>query len=150
MTLPEIHLIGISLEQKTTNQNNQSTRDIGELWQKFVDENVLYRVTDRLSNDIYAVYYDFEGDHARRFSYFVGAKVEPATLPPKGLQSLKIPVQKYQKFLAKGKMPMCIGETWREIWKSGIKRAFGFDFEVLDERSHNWQNAELDIFVSVP
>ncbi len=46
-------------------------------------------------------------------------------------------------------MPGCIAEAWQNIWKAGLNRNFGFDFEKYDERSLNWENAEVDIYLSV-
>ena len=59
-----------------------------------------------------------------------------------------IPAQSYTKFIAQGKMPDCIANSWKDIWDSKIERAYQFDFEIYDERSKDWNNAIVDIFVS--
>lgn len=46
-------------------------------------------------------------------------------------------------------MPACIGKAWQEIWNSDIKRAYQADFEVYDERSADWNDAEVDIYISI-
>lgn len=46
-------------------------------------------------------------------------------------------------------MTGCITEAWEKIWNSEIQRKFGFDFEVYDERSQDWSDAEVDLFISV-
>ena len=46
-------------------------------------------------------------------------------------------------------MTACITDAWETIWNSNINRRFGFDFEIFDERSHDWEDAEIDIFISV-
>ena len=71
------------------------------------------------------------------------------TIPAKELEELMIPAQEYCKFKAKGIMTKCITDAWKEIWKSEIKRKFDFDFEVYDERSEDWNNAEVDIYISI-
>ncbi len=68
---------------------------------------------------------------------------------PNGLHSLAIPQQQYEKVEAKGKMPDCIAQTWKEIWDSKMARAYLYDYEVYDERSQNLENAEVDIFIGV-
>jgi len=148
MELEEIKLIGLSLPAKTTNEMGQSGIDCGNLWQKFEKENYAGKIPNKLSDEILAVYHHYEGDHTRPFSYFIGCKVEAETEIPEGLDGLLIPKGLYQKIIAAGKMPDCVINTWKEIWNSDIPRAYKADFEVYDERSKDWNNAIVDIFVS--
>lgn len=141
-------LIGLKLENKTTNENNQSSVDCGNLWQKFETDKIFDLISGKLSSEIYAVYFDYEKDETTPFSYFIGCKVNKNSETPKGLEELTIPSQKYSKYTAKGVMTGCITDAWKEIWTSDIKRKFGFDFEVYDERSQDWSNAEVDIYIS--
>lgn len=141
--------MGLDLGKKTTNEGGRSGIDCGSLWQKFESEHVAEKIQGRIGNEIYAIYFAYEGDHTRPFSYFIGCKVQPDAKIPQDLSSLKIPEQKYIKVVASGKMPDCISNAWRNIWRSDIKRAYQFDFEIYDERSQDWENAEVDIFVSV-
>lgn len=149
INLEEIKLIGLSLKSKTTNLNGQSNIDCGNLWQKFEKENYAIKIPNKLSNEILAVYYQYEGDHTQPFSYFIGCKVPTNTEVPQGLDSLIIPQGTYQKISAKGEMPNCVANTWKEIWNSDIRRTYKFDFEVYDERSKDWNNAEVDFFLSI-
>lgn len=142
-------IVGLQLKGKTTNQNNQSSDDCGNLWQKFETEKIFDRIPEKLSNEIYAVYFDYEKDENSPFSYFIGCKVANDAEVPQELSELKIPAQKYLKFTAKGVMTGCITDTWKKIWNSDLNREFGFDFEVYDERSQDWNDAEVDVFISV-
>ncbi len=65
--LEEITLIGLALKTKTTNANGQSNIDCGNLWQEFEKENYAGRIPCKLSNDILAVYHQYEGDYPNRF-----------------------------------------------------------------------------------
>jgi predicted transcriptional regulator YdeE len=141
-------LIGLRLNDKTTNDSGQSGVDCGNLWQKFETENFAERIPNKLSNAIYAVYFDYEGDHTKPFSYFIGCKVENDTDTPHDMSSLLIPAGSFTKLIAKGKMPDCVVNCWKDIWHSNIERAYRYDFEVYDDRSKDWNNAEVDIFVS--
>ena len=145
----EITLIGLALHGKTTNENGQSGVDIGQLWQRFETERIYDLIPDKRSTVLYAVYYNYEGGHLDPFSYFIGAQVDESASIPEGLSRLIIPKGQYQKFTASGLMPKCIEETWEKIWQSNIIRAFNIDFEIYDDRSQDWNNAEIDIFVSV-
>ncbi|MEX2232070.1 MAG: GyrI-like domain-containing protein [Cyclobacteriaceae bacterium] len=146
--IPEFKLIGLQLPDKTSNERGQSSIDCGALWQKFNAENVQARIPEKLSDEIYAVYFDYEGDHTKPFSYFIGGKVKMDTKTPKGMDTLIIPAGQYSKVLAKGKMPDCLIDSWKEIWRSKKDRAYKSDFEIYDERSRDWNNAEVDIYLS--
>lgn len=142
-------LIGLALPFKTTNENGQSNIDCGNLWQQFEAESWLSKIPRKLSNEILAVYHDYEGDHTKPFSYFIGCKVNKDTTVPDGMDALAIPSGNYQKLTARGEMPNCIAKAWKEIWESDLARAYRADFEVYDERSQNWNDAEVDIFISI-
>lgn len=148
MHLKGFKLVGLKLHHKTTNENNQANIDCGNLWQKFESDGIFHKVPNRISNEIFAVYYEYEKDETKPYSYFIGCKVEEETNVPEGLSEVIIPAQDYIKMTAKGVMTGCIVEAWKKIWNSKLDRRFAFDFEVYDERSHDWNNAEVDIYLS--
>lgn len=145
---PEFKLIGLKLDHKTTNEGGQSSVDCGNLWQKFEIENFAERIQAKLSPDIYAVYFDYESDYTKPFSYFIGCEVKMDAEVPKNMDYLIIAAGSFTRVIAKGKMPDCVANSWKEIWSSKIDRAYKYDFEIYDERSKDWSNAEVDIFVS--
>lgn len=142
-------LAGLQLKGKTTNQNHQSSKDCGSLWEKFHTENIASLIPEKMSDEIYAVYFDYEKDENAPFSYFIGCKVAMEAEIPGELDKLIIPAQQYRQYVAKGRMPDCVTEAWKTIWNSDIKRKFGYDFEVYDQRSENRNAAEVDLFISV-
>jgi predicted transcriptional regulator YdeE len=144
----EFILIGLKLGKKTTNEGGQSSIDCGNLWQKFEKGNSKERISNRVGDEIYAVYFDYEGDYTKPFSYFVGCKVKANTNVPAGMTSLTVSEDEYTKLVAKGKMPGCVANTWKEIWQSSIERKYKYDFEIYGEKSKDWNNAEVEIFVS--
>lgn len=148
ITLAEFKLIGLKLEGKTTNSGGKSSIDCGSLWQKFEKGNYAEQISDKINNAIYAVYFAYDGNHTEPFSYFIGCKVKPDTATPEGMNSLVIPEQSYMQITAKGKMTDCITRSWKSIWESEIKRSYQYDFEVYDDRSNDWNHAEVDIYVS--
>ena len=135
--MSEMKLVGLKLERKTTNANGQSAKDCGSLWQRFEADGVADQIPGKVSDAVYAVYYDYDSDENGAFSYFIGCRVSPQTQAPKHLSELRIPSQTYQKVTAKGKMTGCITEAWEKIWTSQMPRSFGYDFEVYDQRSHD-------------
>ncbi len=147
--MEKFKLFGLKLNRKTKNENGQSGIDCGELWQYFEENKIAEIIPNKTSDALYAVYYDYENDENGLFSYFIGCKVDENTEKPENLDELIIPEQKYHKETAKGQMTGCISDTWTRIWKSNLNRKFGFDFEVYDERSFDWNNAEIDIYLSI-
>jgi predicted transcriptional regulator YdeE len=145
----EFKLIGLRLKGKTTNAGEQASIDCGNLWQTFESEKYRERIPGSTGNEIYAVYFEYEGDFTKPYSYFIGCKVDINTTVPAGLDSITIPTLRYKKIVTKGKMPDCVADAWREIWKMEIPRAYQFDFEIYDHRSHDWNDAEVDIYLSL-
>ena len=144
--LEEITLIGLSLGKTTTNANGQAAIDCGTLWQKFEKGNYAATIPGKLTNEIVAVYHNYEGDFTQPYSYFIGVKVKADAEVPKGLEKLSIPKASYQKIESKGIIPDCIVNSWTDIWNSQMARAYKADFEVYDHRSKDWKNGEVDIF----
>ena len=144
-----ITLVGIALPSKTTNENQQSATDIGAFWQTFMKENIASKIPGRAGDDVYAVYYDYEGDHTRPYAYFIGVPVGDDTTVPAGMVKIDIPTGRYEHFVAKGKMPDCMIDAWSQIWNSDIKRSYTADYEIYGSGSGDPENAEVDIFVAV-
>ena len=143
-----IKLTGLKLDKKTHNANGQAAIDCGFLWQQFTGEGIADKVTGKLSTDIYAVYFDYDGDHTQPYSFFLGCRVNNDAKFPEGLDTIVIPNQNYTTVTAKGKMPDCVANAWQDIWKSDVERAYGYDFEVYNELSADWENAVVEIYLS--
>jgi len=148
-SVKEIHLIGLSLKTKTINTHGQSSIDCKNLWHAFENGNYAAAIPGKLSDEIYGVYHHYDGDSTKPFSYFVGCKVKKDTVAPKGLEGITIPEGAYEKITVKGKMPDCVINAWKEIWTADYARTYQTDFEVYDERSKDWNHAEVDVYVSV-
>lgn len=146
---PGFHLAGIKHPGKTTNANGQSAIDCGNLWQEFGKGNYVAKVTEKAGDEVYAVYYDYDSDYTAPYAYFIGCRVNDASAVPEGMEHLFIPEGEYTKLTAQGKMPDCVAEKWHEIWNSDIQRGYQFDFEVYDQRSHDWTNATVDVYLSI-
>lgn len=149
VTIDAIKLIGLSLATKTTNENEQSHIDCKNLWHQFESANYIAVIPGKISSEIFGVYYDYEGDNTKPFNYFIGCKVATDAVIPDGLQSFIIPQGTYHKIVVTGKMPDCMFDAWKKVWTSNIERSYGVDFEVYDERSKDWNNAEVDIYLSI-
>ena len=138
-------IVGISI--RTNNQ--KAANDLGKLWSKFIGENTTKKIPNKVSQDIYSIYTDYESDHTGDYTNIIGYRVSSLENVAAGLVSKEIPMSDYQKFTAKVKFPTCVQATWGEIWNSEIKRSYVADFEVYGDKSMNMTNAEVDIFISV-
>jgi predicted transcriptional regulator YdeE len=149
MFIESFYLAGIKLNNKTSNKDGRSKADCSGLWDKFQTEKCLDSIHNRINDNIYAVYYDYEGDFMDPFSYFIGCKVASPEDTPDDMHTLIIPAGEYEKHEARGKLPECIARSWTTIWDSAIKRAYRPDFEVYGENSQDWNDALVDIYISV-
>lgn len=150
ITKPAVKLIGVSLGFKTTNDNGKAAEDCSSLWQSFSGGFMAPRIKGKLNKDTYAVYYDYDGDFTKLYAYFIGCPVADDAEVPAGMETITIPEQTYEVVTAKGQMPNCIGNAWHEIWENTARnRAYGYDFEIYSEKAADWNNAEVDIFLSV-
>ena len=147
LTIKGFYLIGISV--RTTNQNGQAMKDIGGLWNWFMSEQILQQVVNRLSDDIYCVYTDYESDKDGYYTTVLGCQVATKDNIPEGLICITVPPGNYKRYVAKGALPQAVGETWQQIWTSDLDRKYMADFDVYGERSVDPNNAEVEVFVGV-
>ena len=70
ISLAEIKLIGLFLGGKTTNENGQSAIDCGSHWQKFEAGKYAERIPNKINDEIFAVYHDYESDHRTIFLFY--------------------------------------------------------------------------------
>jgi predicted transcriptional regulator YdeE len=146
-TLEQFYVIGIAV--RTTNQNGQSQKDIGELWQRFFNDKISDRIPEKVNNDIYCIYTDYESDANGTYTTFLGCKVGTLGNIPKGLVSKTIPKAKYQVYKSTGKLPDIVLSTWMHIWNIDIKRKYLADFDVYGQKAQDPNNAEVDTYLSV-
>lgn len=142
-------IIGISAE--TTNQNNQAATDLGMLWKRFYSEEILNKIPNKESDNVYAVYTDYESDYTGSYTAIIGQRVSTLGNIPEGLVGREIKNEKLLKYKAKGEMPNAVVETWQEIWANDIAlyRTYNADFEVYGEKSQLGENSEVEIYIGV-
>ncbi len=147
MKLAKRYVVGIYV--RTTNQNGQSQVDIGELWGKFYAQNLLTTIPNRVSDDVYCIYTDYESDQNAPYTSIIGYEVSTEEEIPSGMMLIEIPASKYRVYTAKGKLPDCVVGTWMHIWGSPIHRKYAADFDVYGVKSKDPLNAEVKTYLSV-
>lgn len=59
---------------RTTNENGQAANDIELLWQKFWKDETIHQLEQKINNDIYAVYTNYETDFTGYYETFISIK----------------------------------------------------------------------------
>ncbi len=146
--IQKFYIIGISVE--TTNENGKSENDMGELWGRFYKENISSKIPNKVSDEIYSIYTDYESDYRGKQTALIGQKVHSLDEIPYGLMGREFNGGKYVKFIAKGEMPNAVIKTWKKIWnrENELNREYSADFEVYGVKSHNGDDSEVEIYIA--
>jgi predicted transcriptional regulator YdeE len=145
--LPQFYVVGISV--RTTNQNGQSQRDIGNLFTNYLIENTQANIKHKESEDIYCVYTDYESDMTGKYTTILGCKVKSLDSIPAGMVGIIVPASNYNVYTSKGKLPDCVVDTWMKIYLSGIKSKCTANFDLYGPKGKNPANAEVETYLSV-
>jgi len=136
---PGIFVAGIAV--RTTNQDNRAQTDIGNLWAKFMSENIAGQIAARLSDDIYCVYTDYENDHTGWYTTVLGCRIKSPDDSDCMFTAL-IPKGSYRLYKPEGEMPGCVVSTWQQIWKECCGRNYIADYDL-------YRGGKAEIYVGV-
>ena len=142
------HVIGISV--RTTNKKNQSANEIGKLWGKFMSEQIMDHIPNKVNTNIYSLYTDYEGAHTQPYTAILGCEVENLNTIPSGMIGKSFTGGDYVKITAAGDLTKgLIIKEWSKIWQMDLDRIYTVDFEVYDKRAQNPHQAEVDILIGI-
>lgn len=148
MIIQKFNVIGISI--RTTNEDGQSGKDIPALWNKFMTEEIQGKIPNKISEDIFCIYTDYEKDHTKPYTTILGCKVESLDNIPENMVGKTIESADYEELIAKGNLSEgIVYNKWLEIWNSNLNRSFTADFEVYGSKTQNPENAEVDIYIAL-
>lgn len=113
-----IHVMGIEL--RTSNAHAFQTIPLH--WQRFFQEKVAAAIEGRMSDDIYAVYTNFQNagiNNEGTYSLIIGLAIHPEIepLPAAGFARAVVPASHRIVFPVAANRPENVGETWQKIWK---------------------------------
>jgi len=143
----EFFLLGISV--KTTNKDGQSAKDIGGLWTRFTTENLIEQITDRVSDDMYCVYTDYETDYTGPYTAVLGCRVSSLNGITGGFTGITVPAGEYLVYYLEGQFPANIGAAWQQIWASDIDRKYAADYDIYKAGAKSFEETEARIYVGV-
>jgi predicted transcriptional regulator YdeE len=141
-------IIGISI--RTTNENGQASQEIAELWQRFMSENVISKIPNKIDNTVYSLYTEYESDHTKPYTTILGCKVENLDNLPNGMVGKSFDGGTYSKTTAKGDlMQGLVVHQWSKIFEMELDRTYDADFEIFGEKAQNPTDAEVEFYVGI-
>jgi predicted transcriptional regulator YdeE len=119
----------IGLELRTS--NDVAFETIPAHWQCFMNEEVLKRIPNRASDNIYAVYTNYQNPGINNkgiYSCVIGAAARDTKKIPDGLVAISLPASTYQVVAVE--RADLVGEAWQSIWQQDTsQRTFIADTE---------------------
>ena len=135
----------VGLEVRTSNARAFET--IPAHWRRFHGDEVLARISDKVSDDVYAVYTGFENEGESNeglYSFIIGVRVHDIGAVPVGLSGVVVPAARRAVFAVERGHPELVGEQWRKIWLlADLPKSFICDYERYQS------NGDIDVFVGV-
>jgi predicted transcriptional regulator YdeE len=141
----------IGIEARTTNAREMGGQGaIGPLWGRFVKDNLLERIPNRVDSRIIVVYSDYENGKDGEYGYLLGAKVEAVKDVPDRMTSRQVTAGEYATFSAQGQPPAeMVVSIWKEIWSleagKKLRRAYRTDFEMHG----NGPNSAVEVYIGL-
>jgi|SRR6185312_2565375 len=146
-SLGEFLIAGISI--RTTNKNGQSQKDIGELWGRFMGENIAQKISNKISDNLYCIYTEYESDFMGEYTTILGFEVSSVKDIPEGLIAKTIPASTYRIYKSLGELPGAVVNTWKQIWETDIKRKYLADFDIYPPDAFSSSNPVVETYLSV-
>lgn len=144
---PPINVIGI--ECRTSNALEDGPQDIPRLWGQFYSEDILNKIPNKVSNEVIALYCDYESDHTQPYSLVIGCPVNSLSDVPPGMVAKTIPGGSYSVFRAIGEYPASLIETWGNIWQTELKRTYTGDYEFYGEKFSSGSSQEVEVYIAI-
>ena len=137
------HVVGLELRTS----NLEAAQTIPLHWKRFSEDGVLARISRKLSDEVYAVYTNFENegrDNKGSYSLIIGAAVDPADPVPPGLVAARVPASARMVFSVEPGRFDLVGAMWQTIWNFNERtKTFLADYERYQP------GGGIDIFVGI-
>ena len=126
-----LHVVGIALRT----HNGEAFQTIPPLWGRFAQSGLAERLPHRLSDDVYAVYTQFQNagiDNSGWYTLVIGHAVpgDTSALPPEGLTHVVAPASLRAVFEVAQGRPDLVGAEWQQIWqRTDLQKTTLADYE---------------------
>ncbi len=144
---PSLMIVGI--ECRTSNTAEAAPLDIPRLWARFYSENIAGQIPNKVSDEVIALYCDYEGDYTQPYTTIIGCPVSSLDNVPEGLVTKVIPGGTYALYRAIGEHPKSLIETWGAIWQTDLDRTYSGDYEVYGENFISESPKKVDVYVAI-
>ncbi len=147
----EAGFVVIGVAARTSNAREMTAEGIiGKQWGRFLQENLLGQIPNKMDSAIVAVYTDYAGDQEGEYTFVIGARVRAGAAAPAGMVATTVPPGRYAMFVSeRGPVGEVVMKTWQRAWTAGVERAYRADYEVYDERAVDPGNAVVEVRVGV-
>lgn len=144
---PSMMIVGISC--RTSNGPKAAPVDIPKLWQRFYGENIASQISNKASEEIVALYCDYEGDHTKPYTVVIGCPVTSVESMPEGMVVKIVPEGTYAEYKAAGEQPKALISTWNKVWKTPLARTYTGDYEVYGKEFFETDHKEVRVYIAV-
>ena len=139
----DIQIVGIELRTS----NAEAMQTIPPFWQKFYQENILQQIANKVSDNVFAVYTNFENEGKNNegtYSLIIGAEVSEIQTLPENFVSTIIKPSKRAVFEVEKGHPEKVGEKWQEIWQTtDLEKSYLSDYELYHS------SGEIEIYIGI-
>ena len=144
------------LTARTNNAHEMSGKGkIGNVWQEFLQPNLVAKIPNKIGVDLIAVYTEYETDHTGHYTYLLGIPILSNESLPSTLTFKHIPAGRYAVFTSgRGPVQQIVPEIWQRILSMspeelGGTRAFQTDYEMYDQRAADPADAQIDVYIGL-
>ncbi len=128
---PGIKIIGIATKTQIT--EGQYYQDILSLWKRWATESLFDKIENRISNDTYNVFFDYDLENISEFSVLLGCAVENLNMIPRGMVGRQLPPTRCARYETTGKLPESLDRVWDKIEsEKSYERNYIYDFNLYD------------------
>ncbi|MDX1957714.1 MAG: GyrI-like domain-containing protein [Leptospiraceae bacterium] len=145
-TKDSFNILGISV--RTTGANGQDKADIAKLWQRFFEENISQKISNKKNSHIINLYTDYNQDEKGEYTTILGFEVESIGEVPLGMVGKFFAKDNYAVLKSSGKSPQAVQEAWNKVYSSNLKRTYTADFDIYDSMNAAG-DVEFRTFVSI-
>ncbi|BAK73562.1 MAG: GyrI-like domain-containing protein [Arcobacter sp.] len=142
--LEKFYVAGITIRTNNVTELDETTAQIPQLWQRYVDENIEGKTLNKSKSlAMYGVYNKYEKDVNSDYDYTIGVEVT------KPKNAITIEKDRYLVFSKKGEFPEVVIDAWHDVWnyfnstECEYERAYNYDFEKYAKED------EVEIYISI-
>lgn len=142
-------MIVLGIKCRTSNEPEAGPHDIPRLWEQFYREKTMDHIPNKFSNEVIALYCDYEGDYTQLYSLVIGCQISSLDIVPEGMVAKIIPAGSYAAFRAIGEHPKSLIETWGNIWHTPLKRTYTGDYEIYGDAFTSGSPKEVRVLIAI-